>query len=60
VFLLQLQLYCAHFKESDVIGYDNHIEGHDVGGACISYGDMRNGYTVLVGKYEGKGPVRNP
>jgi hypothetical protein len=28
--------------------------------ACSTYGDMRNSYTILVGKLEGKCPLERP
>jgi len=31
-----------------------------MGGACSTYGERRGVYTVLVGKLEGKRPLRRP
>jgi hypothetical protein len=30
----------------------------EMGGACSAHGKMRNAYKVLVGKLEGKRPLR--
>jgi hypothetical protein len=32
----------------------------EMGGACSTHGDMRNGYKILVGEPEGKRPLRRP
>jgi hypothetical protein len=31
-----------------------------MGGTCSAYGERRGIYTALVGKPEGKGPLRRP
>jgi hypothetical protein len=31
-----------------------------IGGACRTHGVMRNSYSILVGKPEGKRPLRKP
>ena len=36
----------------------NEIEKNEMGGACSAYGGRREAYRVLVGKPEGKRPLR--
>jgi len=36
------------------------IEKNEMGGACSTYGEMINGYRVLVGELEGKRPLARP
>jgi hypothetical protein len=38
----------------------DQIERNEMGGACSTYGESRNVYRILVGKYEGKKPVGRP
>jgi hypothetical protein len=38
----------------------NEIEKNEMGGTCSSHGEERGMYRVLVGKSEGKRPLRRP
>jgi hypothetical protein len=36
----------------------NRIKEDEIGGACSTYGEKINAYTALLGKSEGKRPIR--
>jgi hypothetical protein len=38
----------------------NNIGKNEMGGPCSTYGEMRDGYRVLVEKPEGKSPAGRP
>jgi hypothetical protein len=48
---------CVRFAKYD---WNYRVEDDEVGGACSAIGEKRNLYRLLVGKPEGKRPLRRP